>query len=268
MSFRFSSPLRACLVALLVIAQTVQAASAIAEDLVSVTVAGAVLNPGTFELPRGARLSDASVAAQVSSRAWFLGAALLRSAQLEPQHRLKAGLLFDIQASQVDALARSDMAAFSLLARLYAAVEAMPVTGRVPAKLNPLQQLLLPNNTLLQDGDRILYPHRPGHVRITGAVQDDCTLDFDPALKLTDYLEQCPAHKVADKSYAHVIQPDGTHQQYGIAAWNQQPAPVAVGAVIYLPLDRRHLADSSESVNNDFAAMLATQYQLGGRFSE
>lgn len=268
MSFRFSSPLRACLVALLVAAHSTLAAAAPVEDTLSVTVAGAVLSPGTFEFPRGARLSDASVAAQVSSRAWFLGAALLRSAQLEPQQRLKAGLQFDIQASQVDALARSDIAAFSLLAKLYAAVEAMPVTGRVPAQLNPLQQLLLPNNMLLQNGDRILYPHRPGHVRITGAVQDDCTLDFDPALKLTDYLEQCPAHKVADRSYAHVIQPDGHHQRHGIAAWNQKSAPVAVGAVVYLPLDRRHLADSSETVNDDFAAMLATQYQLGGRFSE
>ena len=268
MNFRFSFPLRACLVALLVAAQPMQAAAAPVDNTLSVTVAGAALNPGTFELPRGARLSDASVAAQVSSRAWFLGAALLRAAPLAPQQRLKAGLRFDIQASQVGALARSNMAAFTLLARLYAAIEAMPVTGRVPAELNPLQQLLLPNNMLLQDGDRILYPHRPGHVRITGAVQDDCTLDFDPALKLTEYLEQCPAHKLADKSYAHVIQPDGNHQRYGIAAWNQQPAPVAVGAVIYLPLDRRHLADSSEAINNDFAAMLATQYQLGGHFSE
>ena len=68
--------------------------SAMAE---TVSIAGAVLTPGTYQWPPEARMHDATVAGQVRAGAWFLGAALLRESAIEPQQRLKAGVLFDLR---------------------------------------------------------------------------------------------------------------------------------------------------------------------------
>ena len=226
---------------------------------ISVTVEGAVLRPGTYTLPDGARLHDAAVAGQVRADAWFLGAALLRQSAIEPQQRLKAGVLFDLASNRVHWLTEETAAGVELATRLQAAVEAMPVTGRVPAQLDPLQQLALSRNDLLETGDRIVYPLRASQVRVTGAVQADCLLAFDPTWQPVDYLAQCAGHELADPSFVHVIQPDGHTQRLGVALWNREPAHVAVGAVLYVPVDPRHLASEAADLNEDYVALLATQ---------
>lgn len=234
-----------------------------------VKISGVVAQPGTYTFEPGVtRLNDAAVIAQVSSRAWFLGAALLRQSALESQQRLKAGLLFELSANRVHAQAKNDAALAALVERLHAAVERMPVTGRVVAELDPLQQMLIDNNDLLEPGDHLLYPLRPEHVRVTGAVAEDCLLQHDPALKMTDYLAQCPRHAAADRNDAYLVQPNGQWQRLGIAYWNEQAANVAVGAIIYLPVASGKLSPETLEFNRDMAAMLATQYTLGGRFSE
>lgn len=236
--------------------------------ITGVTISGAVIKPGTYDFPAGARLHDASVTAQINAQAWFLGAALLRQSAMEPQQRLKVGLLFELNANRVHALAMEDAELHELITRLYRAVEAMPVTGRTVAQLDPLQQLILSNNPLLENGDRLLYPRKAEQVRITGAVMADCVLPHDPSWQMLDYLKACQRHPLAERNSAYLIQPNGTWQTYGIAYWNLQPADVATGAIIYLPPQPKRLSPSTRGLNNDMAAMLATQYQLGGRFSE
>lgn len=233
-----------------------------------ISVSGAVLKPGQYQWHPDARLRDAAVAGQVSANAWFLGAALLRKSALEPQQRLKAGLLYELRVNRLHANLTGNAALPDLLDRLREQVAAMPVTGRVPAQLDPFQLLILKNNALLQAGDRLIYPTRPAHIRVMGAVASECVLGFDPALRLRDYLRQCPAHETADADHVLVIQPDGRIQRAGIAYWNEQEINLAVGAIIYRPLRTRLLSPDAQDLNQDMAAMLATQYMLGGRFGE
>jgi hypothetical protein len=233
-----------------------------------VSISGAVLQPGTYQLQPDARLRDASATARVSSRAWSLGAALLRERAIEPQQRLKSGLLFELNANRVHAMAENNLDMHALADHLYATVAAMPVTGRVVAELNPLQQVILRNNALLENGDRILYPRRPEQVRVMGAVERFCSLPHAPAAQPIEYLRQCPPHRLADPSFVYVIQPNGSWARVGLAAWNREPANVAVGAVLYVPLGSRFLAPETTGLNDDFAALLATQYRLGGLFDE
>lgn len=233
-----------------------------------VHVSGAVLNPGDYQWQEGARLRDAAVAGQVSASAWPLGAALLRQRAIEPQQRLKAGVLFELQTNNIHALAENNLELQQLIKRLDASVREMPVTGRVVAELNPFQLLLQSKNDLLQPGDRLVYPTRPNRIRVLGAVAADCQLSFDAGLKLKDYLHQCPAHPAADRSFVYLIQPNGETQKIGIAHWNQQQAAVAVGAIIYRPISAAVLSPETNELNEDMAKLLATQYQLGGIYSE
>lgn len=238
------------------------------EPVLTVTIGGAVLQPGSYHFAPGARLRSASATGLVRRDAWFLGAALLRQSAIEPQQRLKAGVLFELNANRVYAIAQNDLDRHALLDHLYTSVDAMPVTGRVRAQLDPLQQMLLPNDELLEDGDRILYPQRAEQVRVFGAVQRFCSLAFTPGAEPVDYLRQCPSHPMADPSFVFVVQPDGSWRRVGLAAWNRESAPVAVGAVLYVPLREPLLAPETTDLNEDMAAWLATQYRLGGRFSE
>lgn len=233
-----------------------------------VKISGAVLAPGAYAFPDGARLHDVSRTAQVNTAAWPLGAALLRQSAVEPQLRLKTGVLFDLRVNRVHAVAEQKPALEALVDRLALTVEALPVSGRVVAQLNPLQQLLLANNDVLESGDHIVYPLRPTHVSVTGAVERDCWLPFVPSHQPIDYLEHCARLPLADRNAVYVIQPDGTQQRKGIAHWNAEPANVAVGAVIYVPIRANQLSAETPDLNQELAEFLATQYQLGGRFGE
>lgn len=234
----------------------------------TVSISGAVLKPGTYRFAEGARLADASATGQVSSRAWPPGAALLRQGQLDAQQRLKAGILFELQTNQVHARAEGKLPLQALTAHLHQLIDAMPVTGRVVAELTPLQQLIAPNNLLLKDGDVLVYPQKPSQVRVLGAVVESCTLKHAPAVQPGAYLRQCPQHRLADPGFIYLVQPDGTWRKLGNAAWNLEPAYVAAGAVIYVPLLDSALAPGTTALNDDIAALLATQYRLGGRFED
>lgn len=233
-----------------------------------VSIEGAVLKPGSYRFEPEARLRNASATALVRRDAWFLGAALLRQSAIEPQQRLKAGVLFELHANRVHAMAENNLDLHALADHLYTTVEAMPVTGRVPAQLDPLQQMLPANNMLLQDGDRIIYPRRPDQVRVLGAVERACTLPFAAGAQPVDYLADCAPHRLADPSWIYVVQPNGTWSKVGLAGWNREKVNIAVGAVLYVPLRGRWLAPDSSGLNDDMAALLATQYRLGGRFGE
>lgn len=237
-------------------------------DSIVVQIGGQVLNPGTFAFPPGSRLSQAAATGQVNSNAWFLGAALLRDSAMEPQVRLKAGVIFELEVNAVHAKATGNAGLLELAERLYALAAPLPVTGRVKAEMNPLAQLLLLNNDLLEDGDRLLYPLRGEQVRVLGAVEEDCVLAHVPGMQPVDYLDSCTRHPMADPSYVYLIQPNGSVDRAPVAAWNIRPANVATGAVIYVPLRRNMLSPETTGFNEDMAALLATQYQLGGRFGE
>src|SRR5690606_11869205 len=234
----------------------------------TVSISGAVLKPGTYQWHANARLHDATVAGQVRADAWFLGAALLRQSALEPQQRLMAGGQSLRRLYRQHERTENNSSLHTLLEDFTQQVQDLPVTGRVPAELNPLQLMIPTRNPLLEPGDQLVYPTRPDHVRVLGAVQAPCMLAFDVQAQLRDYLHQCPAHAAVDKDQVFVMQPDGRVREVGIAAWNAQPANIAVGAVIYRPVSSALLSPETPGFNKDVADLLATQYRLGGRFSE
>ena len=259
---------RSAFVGVAAIAAMFAVSNTVFADTIEVTVAGQVLKPGVYAFDQGARLNNAAIAGQVSANAWFLGAALLRDSAMEEQTRLKAGLLFELNMNGVHAKSQNDEALLALLGRMHSTVDAMPVTGRVKAEMDPLSQLAIQNNDLLEDGDTLLYPTRPDQVRVVGAVAEPCVLQHDPSMLMHDYLAACENHRAADRNIAYLIQPDATVSQHGIAYWNLEEANVAVGAVIYVPMSESKLSEQSAGLNEDMAAMLATQYMLGGDFDE
>lgn len=225
------------------------------------SVNGAVAQPGTYNWQPGVRLLDASVTAQVSPNAWYMGATLQReSAKLE-QRKLKIGLLFDLRSAKVRSRLAGDPEAQALIERLIAQVEGMPVTGRIPAEMNPLKQRLVRFNPLLEAGDKINYALHPNTITVTGAVQTDCQLEYSYSATPFDYLTACPEHPLASADTLFLIQPDGQVEALGSGHWNQQAASIAIGATLFVPVSESALAISEvpETFNADMAAFIATQ---------
>jgi hypothetical protein len=247
--------LRACLLGLLLVHALPSMAAS-----VDVQVAGEVRQPGTIRLPAGSRFADAVLSAMPDPRSSYpLAAAALR-VQAEPaQRRLKAGLLFDLQA-----LAEAPDSDAPLRARaeaLHRWVQSLPVTGRVMGQLDPRRlEVDRASNRVLAAGDRFIYPPRPATVTVVGAVAQSCTLKHEALRDARAYLRDCAPDADADPNALFVIQPDGQVQQLGIAAWNRgEPQSLAPGAVVYVPLDERLLRGQADTFNADLAAFLATQ---------
>lgn len=231
-----------------------------------VEVTGAVGHPGPLELKDGARLSDAALAAEVQPHAYLLGAAWLRADRVVPQVRLKAGVLFDLGQLGIDALKHRQTALATTASGLRSRLARLPVTGRVPALLDPHAiQVTAADNWPLHPGDRLDFPLRPATISIVGAVQHPCTVPLEPLQDARRYLATCPdITRAADPDWLYVIQPDGRVFRQGVALWNRSaPMALAPGAVLYVPLDARAAHAIDPTLNHDIAAFLATQVLPG-----
>lgn len=114
---------------------------------------------------------------------------------------------------------------------------------------------------MMNQGDTLVYPRRPSDIRVVGAVDKACRVPHVPMQDARRYLTACPVSSAADPDLIFVVQPDGTVMEQGIALWNRDPPrPLAPGAWIYVPFDRRAIAGAADDTfNRDVADFLATQ---------
>lgn len=234
-------------------------ALASAQAMADVHVEGDVAAPQHREYTPGLRLHDVLAPAVVSLRAYRYGAAWLHVPAREGQRRLKLGVLFDLEQVQRAALEGNRPELAARASELHAWVEALPITGRTLANLDPLVvELDGTRNFEVADGDRLLYPRRPGSVQVLGALTD-CHLPFRPLRRVREYVAECASKRpLADPDWLYLLQPDGSVHKLGAAAWNrddQAPLP-APGARIYVPL--RTLSGTPD-LNDELAALIATQ---------
>lgn len=227
----------------------------------AMTVSGQVLHPGPIPLAPEARLLDVIIASQPDAEGYWLGAAWLRRPLLERQARLKAGVLFDLQTLRNAALDAGRENRAVQAARLYQQVQALPVTGRQVAVLDPVAvEVGFAPNPRVNDGDQLIYPPRPASVRILGAVAASCTVAFQAQRQARDYLDECPPVAGADRDYLWLIQPDGHVTRLGIAPWNREEgAAPAPGSTVLVPLRSDDLEPPTPELNQQLAEFLATQ---------
>jgi hypothetical protein len=240
-------------------------AVATAQAPVSITVStrGAVAHPGPRAYPAGARLSTVGMTSGVAPDAYLLGAAWLQPALREEQLRLRAGLVYELGAIRLQALGRQDTALASASAGFEAWLSTLPVTGRkTGVALDPLRLEVAPaEDRPVHEGDTLVFPDRPADIRVVGAVEAACRLPHVPMQDARRYLSGCRPSAAADPDAIYVVQPDGAVFAQGVALWNRDPPrPLAPGAWIYVPFDRRAIAGAADAdFNRDVATFLATQ---------
>jgi hypothetical protein len=227
----------------------------------AVTVSGDVQVPGPVELPPGGRLLDVISVAVPNAESYWLAAALLRQPLLEPQARLKTGVLFDLEVLKRTALLFDRPSRAALAMRLYEQVSGMPVTGRQVTVLDPVAiEVGFAANVRLSDGDRLIYPLRVDEVEVLGAVVEPCRLPYVVQQQARDYLQGCPALDDAEADYLWLIQPNGVTRQVGIAPWNRESGQIpAAGSKLLVPVKNDDLDPPIPELNQQLAEFLATQ---------
>lgn len=227
----------------------------------AITVSGDVLKPGSYPFNPGVRLLDVINQAGPNPESYWLAAAWLHQPLMEQQTRLKAGVLFDLKMLQRGALLDGNNPLAALADRLHDQVERLPVTGRKVAELDPVAlEVGFARNSLLSDGDQLIYPLRTNNVTVVGAVQQPCTLPYRAEQEVREYLDGCAPLAEADADFLWLIHPDGHSQRVAIAAWNRQDGVhTTAGSTILVPVRNDNSDLPTPDLNEQLAQFLATQ---------
>lgn len=163
---------------------------------------GEFLRPGTYHLPKGAKISDLiAISGGLSDVAFVRGASFFRESVAKTFNtklnsladRLEEDLLRSQKATIESSLQSQDKkneAIFLKQERLVQRLRDTRSPGRVA--IDMLRDLETfknsPHNLILEDGDRLKLPSTPSTVSVLGQVYNPNTLAWQPDLRPADYL--------------------------------------------------------------------------------
>jgi len=160
----------------------------------------------------------------LTPQAYLYGAEFLReSTRLDQQRRLDQfidELERDLEQSAAKEIGRATTqedafsAAISVqnTRRLITRMRNLKALGRIVLRLEPGSNDLTKLMDLpLEDGDRFVVPARPATVNVFGAVYNQNSFLFEPAMRVEDYLRQAGGPtRTADKGRMLIIRADGS----------------------------------------------------------
>jgi len=185
---------------------------------------GEVLRAGVYKLEEGELLRDVITrAGGLTPQAYIYGTQLTReSARVEQQKsidELTRTLEIEIRQASVLAATRGTPEDAQSMAARQAAQESLitqlrniKATGRVVLNLKPSANSIEAYPTIaVEDNDRVVVPHLPSTVSVTGMVYNPGSFVFSPHRKVGDYLKLAGKGKPnADEKHSFVLRADGT----------------------------------------------------------
>jgi protein involved in polysaccharide export with SLBB domain len=199
-----------------------------------VTVSGQVRSPGIYTIAKGERLSQLlERAGGFTDQAYLKGAAFTRVAAKEQQQaqlkemmdRMEQELTARTASAAESALSPEEASAAKVAAEqrkgFIARMRAVEAKGRVSIKLKDPGELRgTPSDLLLEEGDNLMVPERPGFVQVMGATYNPGAFIYDPAANVSSYLRKAggPTEE-ADNGAIYVLKAEGTvvsKQQQGL----------------------------------------------------
>jgi polysaccharide export outer membrane protein len=225
-------------------------------DTGPVRLAGEVVRPGIYDIRRGERLSEVLArAGGLTPQAYAYGAVFTReSARIRQQEGFQRAAreiessLMTLMASQ----AQPGMApvgggrgggdigdAVRAGRELAASLRTAPAAGRIVIEANPAVLIARPDtDILLEPGDTLVVPKRPGDVAVVGSVLNPGSLQFESGRRARDYVEAAGGlARFSDPGRAFVVLPNGMTRPAGISGWNLSSEPIPPGSLIVVPQD-------------------------------
>jgi protein involved in polysaccharide export with SLBB domain len=216
-----------------------------------VTLAGEVARPGSYDIRRGERLSELLArAGGLTPQAYAYGTVFtresVRALQQEGFRRAARDLetsLVQVAAGQAVAGARGPQAdvggAIQAGRELANTLRGAQAAGRMVVEANPVILAARPElDPLLEPGDLIVVPKRPGEVTVVGSVLNPGSLLFQPGWGAAEYLRAAGGpQRFADTGRAFLLLPNGQAVPAGLSGWSTERPPVPPGSLLVVPQD-------------------------------
>jgi protein involved in polysaccharide export with SLBB domain len=178
-------------------------------DLINVSIEGAVDYPGAYTLKADSTLDDLyRLIGNFKSEAFLEGVVLQRLSVRERQIKaiesseaaLNRSILFSMQQGE-------DIGDISILTSLAESIEPENL-GRIAGNFSPLSQSS--KNTILFDGDTVVIPKISNVVNIVGAVLNPIAFEYSDNMRIETAIELAGGYQAyADKRRVYIIKANG-----------------------------------------------------------
>jgi protein involved in polysaccharide export with SLBB domain len=237
----------------------------------SVTVQGEVRYAGTFPILRGEHLSDLlSRAGGLTKTAYPYGTVFLRqsAAQLERDGYNRAAN--EVQSQLVIAMTRVgndkiDPNTFASMQTFVAELRNQRALGRISIVADPSVLAANPaQDPLLEAGDVIYIPPRPGTISVLGQVLQPGSYPYRAGESIEDYIGRAGGYaRTADESQTFIVLPDGSARRMErswlkFSADNLPPGSTIVVPRDVTPLDLRQSIIDVSQIFSQFAVAIAS----------
>ena len=209
----------------------------------TITILGSVMNPGTYKLNRGTKLSEAIIAAGgYESSAYPFGGYLENKKALEVNETSKERLYDEFITNLITngaSAANQDSAIGNLLLQLK---ETEP-TGRIIAEFDLDLIKNYPSlDTILEDGDQLFIPQITQQVFVQGEVGNSGAIRYSPNMDIEFYINKAGGYlRTADKDNIFIIHPNGetenlnSNARLSFIIQDSNKKLIYPGSIIYVP---------------------------------
>ncbi len=182
-------------------------------DLINVTITGAIDYPGSYTLQPNATIQDLySLIGDFKNEAFFEGIIFtrvsIRERQLQAIEKskedLNRALLTSIQKEQ-------DIGNAEIIKALSVSIEPQNL-GRVAGNFSP--NSVSSRSTILFDGDRIIVPKNPNVINVLGEVLNPTAFEYSRGIRINEAIQNAGGYQeLADKRRVYVIKSNGLIQK-------------------------------------------------------
>ena len=207
----------------------------------TVTIKGAVVNPGLYKIEEGATLSSLiKRAGGYLESAFPEGGVYINQDAKRIANIYKYKLIQDISkniASNITSPSVAGNADQAILSIVTNEIKNQEVSGRVVVEFD-LRKIALNKNldTSLQDGDSIFIPRKTNNIHVLGEVRNPATISYFQNMTISEAINSTGSYnEFADTKNIIIVDPDGSIKfvtnRWGMTSSNALKA----GSVVYIP---------------------------------
>jgi protein involved in polysaccharide export with SLBB domain len=231
-----------------------------------VTIGGEVRRPGRISIQRGDTIADVLArAGGLTATAYPLGAVLARTNLVVEERESNAELANQLRRQSAMLQAENangdvDHATAALL-DFADQLESTAAAGRQVVNIaDPAEATFV----LMQDGDRLVVPKRPSHVRIMGAVYSEVAALYREGASAADYVSDAGGlTRFADPRRTFMVLPNGKSIPLNLRR-KDGDAQVPPGSVIVVPpkVDRVSAMKFTETISRALGSVASSMLAL------
>ena len=207
----------------------------------TVTIKGAVVNPGLYKIEEGATLSSLiKRAGGYLESAFPEGGVYINQDAKRIANIYKDKLIQDISkniASNITSPSVAGNTDQAILTIVTNEIKNQEVSGRVVVEFD-LRKIALNKNldTSLQDGDSIFIPRKTNNIHVLGEVRNPATISYFQNMTISEAINSSGSYnEFADTKNIIIVDPDGSIKfvtnRWGMTSSNALKA----GSVVYIP---------------------------------